>query len=160
MCRRILLTLALLCVIAGNAGAAVGTVSQTESRLSQLTGVPVTCSEVAAWQTTTVDAGHAGAKGLYDVGGGRILLSPPVCDLIARFQDGYRPRKQLDAYGLAEAIFVLGHEAAHAAGLVDETQADCRSAATMRTTVATLGGSRAYAAALWSYAAPYVAGRC
>jgi hypothetical protein len=163
MIRSLLLTLvaAAAFVAPAAAGTQAGTQSdaQTALRLSQLTGANVACFS-GTWNSTTLDAGHAGAKGLYDTVANQILLSPEVCAPIAAFQQGFRPQKQVEVYKLAEAIFVLGHEAGHASGIVDETGADCHSAQTMKATSRALGASKAYAALLWSYAAPYVAGRC
>ena len=84
--------------------------------------VPVSCD--------TIPGGHAGR---YDIPRDVIVLSPLACV-------GFTARTGSRAQ--AVAVYSLVHEAEHAAGILDEHQADCAAFAAFPTVVKRAGLSR------------------
>jgi hypothetical protein len=100
----------------------------------------VFCRTDAAWpsQPPTI----ANATGYWMWGGSTITMRTWRCDGIAR--------EKIGTEVFARGLFVLAHEAAHAAGVVDECEADKRALVTMGFISARLG---------WGYSVGDDAGR-
>lgn len=118
-----------------HAGAAVpGQVTET----GEQGPARVFCWNAEAW----VSAGWEGARdGFYD---GFINLSGGLCRRMTRALEGWQPQLSRRRWRLGYAAFVLGHEAAHAAGAdhanTDGTpSADCVAASHIRTILRRLG---------------------
>jgi hypothetical protein len=94
----------------------------------------------------------AGALGVYDFTNGRITLQTPVCERLALIRFGVEPRSIYAQRDFAEAIFIIGHEAAHAAGIEDERAADCRALARFARWARLAGARPAFARVLRGYA--------
>lgn len=99
----------------------------------------VFCRTDAAWPGGGT---LANATGYWTWGGSEITMRTWRCEGIARERIGTEP--------FARGLFVLAHEAAHAAGFADECEADKRALATMGSVTARLG---------WGFASGDDAGR-
>jgi hypothetical protein len=99
----------------------------------------VFCRTDAAWPSQPQ---LANATGYWTWGGTEITMRTWRCEGIAYERIGTEP--------FARGLFVLAHEAAHAAGIVDECEADKRALATMGSISARLG---------WGFAVGDEAGR-
>ncbi len=111
--------------------------------LAAAVGVPavtsVFCRTDAAWPSETT---LKNATGYWTWGGSQITMRTWRCDGIAR--------ERIGTELFARGVFVLAHEAAHAAGIADECEADKRALATMGAITERLG---------WGFAAGDEAGR-
>lgn len=115
----------------------------TRADLAAAVAVPavstVFCRTDAAWPGET---SLANATGYWRWGGSEITMRTWRCDGIAQ--------ERIGTEAFARGVFVLAHEAAHAAGFADECEADKRALATMGSITARLG---------WGFAAGDEAGR-
>lgn len=85
------------------------------------------------------------------------MLSPDVCARLALLRAGRRPRNQFIQRDFAEAVWLLAHEQAHAAGVPElypapDVGADCAGLRHFDRVAATLGVERNYAELLRGYA--------
>jgi hypothetical protein len=99
----------------------------------------VFCRTDAAWPT---DASLAGATGYWTWGGTVITMRTWRCEGIAQ--------EKIGTEAFARGLFVLAHEASHAAGYQNECDADKNALLTMGAITARLG---------WGYAVGEAAGR-
>ena len=99
----------------------------------------VFCRTDAAWPT---DASLSGATGYWTWGGSVITMRTWRCDGVAQAKIG--------SEAFARGLFVLAHEASHAAGYINECDADKNALLTMGAISARLG---------WGYAVGEAAGR-
>lgn len=94
----------------------------------------------------------AGALGVYDTRTGAITLQAQECRRLELLAAGRVPRSLYVQRDLAEAVWLLAHEQAHAAGVADETAADCAGLRTFGRVAAAVGVRPAFARVLAGYA--------
>lgn len=78
-----------------------------------------------------------GAWGDYNPATGAIRIHPALCDAMQHVLDGRYSRVQFAL--AAQGVRVVGHEEEHAAGVMDDTAANCASLADFATTARRLG---------------------
>jgi hypothetical protein len=120
------------------------------SAVTAAAGVPVSCVSDADW-AVAFPPSVAHARGVYDSERKTIALRSILCDRLTLLTHGAEPSSVYYQYDFAEAVFLLGHEAAHARGIDDESEADCASGRGFLRTASALGATRRFALVLAGY---------
>lgn len=123
--------------------------------LTLLVHTPVVCASMH----------HPGALGEYDAVSHTVSLNPDVCARLALLQRGGRPLSLPTQRDLAEAIWIVGHEWAHAQGVHElypaaDVGADCAGLKHFRRVASRLGLAAGYTERLYGYAEAVLLREC
>lgn len=113
--------------------------------LAEIAHVPaVICAQSSSeWRAVLAqERDPGGAAGIFDPTTRVIYLPSGTCARLLHLPRWYRD--------VAEDAVTLGHEAAHAAGIADDAEADCFGARAAGYIVQRLGATKAYARAVGS----------
>jgi hypothetical protein len=116
--------------------------------LTALTGTPTTCTDVLPGHNPNAQL----VLGVYDTVNHAIALRTDVCQRLELLRQGKRPESIDVQRDFAQALWVVGHEWAHADGIEDETKADCAGVHRMDWVARALRVRRTYAETLHGYA--------
>ena len=109
-----------------------------EVLLSLVIGVPVRCQAVPV----------RGAAGAYDTVAKVVYLAPTQCRRLSKIAQGYEPRAFENRAQLAESLYLLGHEGAHAHGVVSEDEATHAGLRAIESNARAIGARPSFARAL------------